>query len=274
MKFSAASHVRHLSFKCIFFFLGLMLIRCQPDADTHEKAGVAISFDDHFIDEWFALRPLFNQYGAKVTFFVTCPDTLTADEVSKLKQLESDGHEIGFHGTVHAKSTELIAGGPEAYIQTELTPGLAHMAKAGFKPTSYAHPGGNHNDRVDSVLLASGFKILRDVAISRRKLMGFQMYALAPRLMPWTYYAFDKEQIVDALLIDEDSGITDVEMVEALETAKRTNKALMMFSHKPLYGKPKEGEYGFNVPFLEKILKEAQRQNLKFYTMSELPEMN
>ena len=249
------------------------MMQCQPDAKSHEKAGVAISFDDHFINEWFALRPLFQKYNAKVTFFVTCPDSLTTAEISKLKLLQNDGHEIGFHGTIHGKSTELIAAGPEHYKEVELTPGLAHMAKAGFNPTSYAHPGGNHNDQVDSVLLAGGFKILRDVAISRRKIKGFQMYSLAPRLMPWIYYTFDNEHIVDALLIDEDSGISDVEMVEALEKAKNTNKALMLFGHEPLYGKPQNGEYGFNVPFLEKILKETKRQNLKFYTMSELPDI-
>ncbi|WP_051350273.1 polysaccharide deacetylase family protein [Dyadobacter alkalitolerans] len=249
------------------------MTHCRQDAETHEKAGVAISFDDHFINEWFALRPMFRKYNAKVTFFITCPHSLTADEISKLKTLQADGHEIGFHGTIHGKSTELIATGPDNYKNIELTPGLAHMAKAGFKPTSYAHPGGNHNDQVDSVLLASGFKILRDVAISRRKIMGFQMYALAPRLMPWIYYNFDNERIVDALLIDEDSGLTDPEMKEALEKAKNDNKALMLFGHEPLYGKPQNGEYGFHVPFLEKILKEAASQNLKFYTMSELADM-
>jgi peptidoglycan/xylan/chitin deacetylase (PgdA/CDA1 family) len=246
---------------------------CRRDAETHEKAGVAISFDDHFINEWFALRPMFRKYNAKVTFFITCPDSLTTDEIAKLKTLQADGHEIGFHGTIHGKSTELIATGPDNYKNIELAPGLANMAEAGFKPTSYAHPGGNHNAQVDSVLLASGFKILRDVAISRRKIMGFQMYALAPRLMPWIYYNFDNERIVDALLIDEDSGLTDPEMQEALEKAKNDNTALMLFGHEPLYAKPQDGEYGFHVPFLEKILKEAARQNLKFYTMSELPVM-
>ncbi|MCF0042318.1 polysaccharide deacetylase family protein [Dyadobacter fanqingshengii] len=273
MKYSAATFLRHCLVKCIFLCVGIGIIQCRSDSQTHEKAGIAISFDDHFINEWFALRPLFKKYNAKVTFFVTCPDSLTQDEISKLRTLQSEGHEIGFHGTIHGKSTELIAAGPEKYKEIELTPGLLNMANAGFKPTSYAHPGGDHNNQVDSVLLASGFKILRDVAISRRKIMGFQMYALAPRLMPWIYYSFDQEHIVDALLIDEDTGLTEPEMIEALEKAKSDNKALMLFGHEPLYGKPQNGEYGFSVPFLEKILKEADRQQLKFYTMSELPEI-
>ena len=248
------------------FFVG-----CAKSGKESDKSGIAISFDDHFLNEWYALRPLFQKYNAKVTFFITCGDSLTRDEVLKLKQLQKDGHEIGFHGTVHGKSTELIdAFGPAKYQEIELVKGLSYMSDAGFHPTSYAHPGGNHNDQVDSVLLANGFKILRDVAISRRILFGIPLYTLAPRVMNWIYYDFDSERIVDALLIDEDSGLTEPEMKEALEKAKTDNKALMLFGHEPLYGKPKNGEYGFDVPFLEKILKEADRQKLKFYTMSEL----
>lgn len=243
---------------------------CQQKAEHSEKAGVAISFDDHFIDEWYALRPLFQKYHAKVTFFITCSDSLTTNEIKKLKDLQSDGHEIGFHGTIHGKSTELINLGADQYIARELTPGLKFMADAGFKPTSYAHPGGNHNAQVDSVLKATGFKILRDVAISRRIFKGIPLYTLAPRIMNQIYYAFDGESIVDALLIDQDSEITESEIKDAFIKAKQTNTAIMLFGHEPLYAKPVNGEYGFNVSFLETILKEAKEQNLKFYTMTEL----
>ncbi|TLU98319.1 polysaccharide deacetylase [Dyadobacter luticola] len=251
----------------------MFLAGCMPDAKSHEQAGIAISFDDHFISDWHALRPLFKKYNAKVTFFITCPDSLTKEEVTQLKELESDGHEIGFHSTTHGKSTELIAAvGPAGYVERELKPGLGFMAAAGFFPKSYAHPGGNHNDQVDSVLFANGFKILRDVGVSRRKLFGIQIYALAPRFMNWVYYRFDQKKSVDALFIDTDSEVTEVEMAEAIQKAKDTNTALMIFGHQPLYAAPKNGQYGFNVPFLEKILREASRQKLKFYTMSELPD--
>ena len=250
---------------------GLFLFSCNKTAHENEKSGIAISFDDHFINQWYALRPLFQKYNAKVTFFITCGDSLTRNEIAKLKQLQKEGHEIGFHGTIHGKSTEMIAAfGPEKYAETELSPGLKYMFDAGFHPTSYAHPGGNHNDEVDSVLLTNGFKILRDVAISRRILFGIPLYTLAPRIMSWIYYDFNQEQKVNALLIDQDSGITENEIQDAIQKAKNTNTALMLFGHEPLYTKPENGKYGFNVSFLETILKEAKQQNLKFYTMTEL----
>lgn len=248
-------------------------IGCVPSSNEVGKAGIAISFDDHFIKDWYALRPMFEKYNAKVTFFITCPDSLNTEEILLLKQLENEGHEIGFHGTIHGRATDLIAAhGPHGYIDTELAPGLGYLAAAGFRPTAYAHPGGNHNARVDSVLLNNGFKILRDVSISRRKVFGIPLYTIAPRIMPWIYYSFDKNPIVDALLIDYDSELTVHEMNEAIATAKSNGTALMVFGHQPLKSAPVNGEYGFDIQFLEQILKEASHQKLHYYTMSELVE--
>lgn len=255
-----------------FFLIIFTLSSCKEKPANSEKAGIAISFDDHFINDWYALRPLFKKYNARVTFFLTCPDSLTADEIVKIKQLQKEGHEIGFHGTIHGNATEMLKSqGAQKYIETELKPGLENLARIGIKPTSYAHPGGNHTDQADSILLASGFKILRDVAQAERKLFGIPVYHFAPRIMNWIYYQFDNEKIVDALMIDEGTNISESEIKEALKKAKDTNKAIMLFGHQPLYKKPKNGEYGFSVAFLETILKEAKAQNLRFYTMSELP---
>ncbi|QRR03114.1 polysaccharide deacetylase family protein [Dyadobacter sandarakinus] len=248
-----------------------MLFSCQPAIDR-QNAGVAISFDDQFIHEWHSLRPLFRKYGARATFFVTCGDTLTREQVIKLQELENDGHEIGFHGSIHGKSTELInALGPAKYAEQELSPGLGYLAAAGFHPRSYAHPGGNHNAQVDSVLFSKGFSILRDVAVSKRRLFGFQWYAVAPRLIRSIFYHFDQQKEVNALLIDTDQQLSGAEIAEAIQAASENGDALLLFGHKPLHKKPQAGEYGFDVALLEAILKEAARQQVKFYTMSELP---
>ena len=162
--------------------------------------------------------------------------------------------------------------GLQKYKETEISPGMEFLKQAGFTPTSYAHPGGNHNAQVDSVLYATGFKILRDVAIANRRYKGIPLYSFAPRVMNWIYYPFKKERAVDALLIDTDSGLTEEQMQDAVKKASDTGTALMLFGHKPLRGGPKTGEYGFDISFLETILKAAKNQKLKYYTMSELPE--
>lgn len=260
------------NFLVLLILFCIMTGSCREKTETGQKGGVAISFDDHFINEWYALRPLFQKYNAKVTFFITCGDSLTRDEIVRLKQLQLDGHEIGFHGTVHGKSTEMIhAFGPQKYAETELFPGMSYLKAAGFHPTSYAHPGGDHNEKTDSVLYANGFVILRDVAIANREFKGIPLYSIAPRVMRWIYYPFNKQRDVDALLIDTSARLTGKDLEDAVQKAKDTNTALMLFGHEPLHGMPKGSEYGFDIALLENILKMVAARKLKYYTMSELP---
>ncbi|MDR6196442.1 polysaccharide deacetylase family protein [Siphonobacter sp. SORGH_AS_0500] len=256
----------------VFFLLLISLFGCDTPPKHPERAGVALSFDDHFLKEWAALIPLFRKYNAQVTFFINCPDSLSAEDISLLRQLQNEGHEIGYHGTIHGVSTQMIQDlGVEGYLNTEIRPGLSYLNKAGFYPTSYAHPGGNHNTRVDSVLLTSGFQILRDVALAERHYKGFKLYHIPPRYLPQIYYDFDQERVVDALLIDYSANLSQEEMKDALVKAKEKGKAVLLFGHEPLSAPPTATQYGFDISFMEKILATAQELNLKFYRMSDLP---
>lgn len=261
------------SFLFCLFILGLS--GCDSPPKHSERAGIALSFDDHFLREWVELIPLFRQYNAKVTFFINCPDSLSAEDRTFLKQLQNEGHEIGYHGTIHGVSTQMIQDlGVAGYLNTEIRPGLSYLNKAGFYPTSYAHPGGNHNARVDSVLLASGFQILRDVALAERSYKGFRLYHLPPKYLPQIYYDFDRERVVDALLIDYSANLSSREMKDVLVKAKEKGTAVMLFGHEPLKTPPTATQYGFDVTFLEEILATAQELNLNFYRMSDLPKLN
>ncbi|OZI06919.1 polysaccharide deacetylase [Siphonobacter sp. BAB-5385] len=262
-------HMGRWTFVVILLFL---LPGCQSTTQHPERAGIALSFDDRFFSDWMALRPLLNQYQAKVTFYVNCPDSLTNEEVRILKTLQQDGHEIGFHGTIHGISTEMIQNlGVEGYLNTEIRPGISYLQQAGFHPTSYAHPGGNHNARVDSVLEASGFRILRDVALAERSYKGFRLYHLSPQWLPQIYYDFDQQRSVDALLFDTSANLSVAELRSALVRAKTRGKAVLLFGHQPFFSPPKPEQYGFDVQVLRQMLQTADSLHLKFYRMSDLP---
>ncbi len=268
---------RHLVvIKKIFPLLSLLILAgcLGTERRSDPSGGVALSFDDHFIREWYQLRPLFNRYKARVTFFVTCPDTLSAEDAALLRQLQSDGHEIGFHGTIHGSARQLLqSSGVKGYLETEINPGLTYLHQAGLYPTSYAHPGGNQTTPTDEALLARGFVLLRDVAKSERKLYGLPLYHIPPQFMPSVYYRSNQDQQVKALLIDTDANLSKTELTQALITAKKTGTVLMLFGHKPLFGEPGPEEYGFDVDMLKHILKEADSLRLHFYRMSELPRL-
>lgn len=242
---------------------------CRQKSGEH-TGGVALSFDDRFIAEWYSLRPLFQKYGARVTFYVN-GDTLTGEEVEMLHQLRRDGHEIGFHGTIHGNAAQLLEHhGPEGYYRVEIEPGITFFRRQGFAPTSYAHPGGTSTHRTDSVLIAAGLVKLREVSKSERYYKGIKLYHIPPSWMPHIYYNFDDRASLYALQIDRETDLSMAEMGRALAKAKSENTVLMLFGHQPLPPDPSPGLYGFDVHFLEKILAESQQLGLRFYTMSEL----
>ena len=254
-------------------FLSFFLLGCNSEKSSGTaQGGLALSFDDHFIDEWYALAPLLKKHRAKSTFFLTCSTPLSAREISMLRALKQEGHEIGYHGTIHGNAKMMLRDeGVEGYLNREIQPGLRYLRDAGFNPTSYAHPGGNHTTQADSILLAQGFTVLRDVAKAERKMYGITLYHIPPRLHPFIYYKPGSGPMVDALLIDSETNISRKEIRDALVKAKETGTVLMLFGHKPLHSPPKSEEYGFQVPFLQYIVEQADSLNLRFYTMAELP---
>ncbi len=260
--------------RCLRVFLYLVVLvaisagcsRRGPVGD----GGVAISFDDRFIAGWYALRPLFKEFGARATFYIN-GDTLTAEEIGMLKSLHEDGHEIGFHGTIHGDAGQLLRHhGVEGYLSIEIWPGLNYLRSLGFEPVSYAHPGGTSTAATDSALLANGFVTLREVSKAERYFRGVRLYHLPPARMPRIFYDFDGRKSFYSLQIDRETSLSVKEMAAALEKAGRDGKVLMLFGHQPLPENPSPDQYGFEISFLRSILEESRKRGLKFYTMSEL----
>lgn len=252
----------------LVLFLVIILGGCHRVQDR--EAGIALSFDDRFIAEWYTLRPLFLEYDARVTFYIN-GDTLGAEELTMLKQLRDDGHEIGFHGTIHGNAALLIENhGAEGYWNTEIRPGLEFFRRNGFHPTSYAFPGGRSTATADSVLRANGFITLRDVAKAERYFKGIRLYHIPPSWMPHIYWDFRPRTTFHALQIDRETELSVSELQKALRKAKDKGKVLLLFGHQPLPPNPAPDQYGFNIELLSAILKEAQALGLRYYTMSEL----
>ena len=68
--------------------------------EQRNQKGILLSFDDYSPDSWSDAFELLDEYGAKVTFFVTLsePTDFCAEAVRS-------GHEIGFHTAQHVKMT-------------------------------------------------------------------------------------------------------------------------------------------------------------------------
>ena len=235
-----------------------------------QQGGIAISFDDRFVKEWYQLRPLLKKYNAKCTFYITQPDSLSDEEVKLLHQLQQEGDEIGCHGAMHVRSMYYIWDfSLDEYMKNEIFSALKTMKKQGFLPKTFAHPGGSQTWYSDRELLKY-FTLLRDVSMKNRILWDFN-YTHEIENMDEIYYQHDNTQKVNALLIDTSAKLTIEDIKKGLKRASQEGSVMMMFGHKPLTKTTqKSDEYGFDVQFLEQILAESAKLNLKTYTMQQL----
>ena len=256
--------------KFLYFFILILLISGCERRKATQQGGIAISFDDRFVKEWYQLRPLLKKYNAKCTFYITQPDSLSDEEVKLLHQLQQEGDEIGCHGAMHVRSMYYIWDfSLDEYMKNEIFSALKTMKKQGFLPKTFAHPGGSQTWYSDRELLKY-FTLLRDVSMKNRILWDFN-YTHEIENMDEIYYQHDSTQKVNALLIDTSAKLTIEDIKKGLKRASQEGSVMMMFGHKPLTKTTqKSDEYGFDVQFLEQILAESAKLNLKTYTMQQL----
>lgn len=256
--------------------LGWGLFGCQDGkpAKNAPPAGIALSFDDRYVEEWTLLRPLLKKYNARATFYVTQFDSLSPKEIEQLHQLVQDGHEIGAHGAAHIRVLDWLRGGGalDDFYRYEIEAELLSMRKAGFKPVTFAHVGGQQTWFTDRRLLKDYFILLRDVSMTERRVSGFTFRQPIFEIDD-IYYHFDGDPKVHSLLIDQYTNITDAQLKDGLIRAKNTQSVLMLLGHRPLFDASDE-PYAFSVNRLETVLAEAQRMGLKSYTMAELIQLS
>ncbi|HNP20052.1 MAG TPA: polysaccharide deacetylase family protein [Fulvivirga sp.] len=237
----------------------LVLVACNSAPQT-KKAGVCISFDDRSIAEWYQMSGLLDQYNAKVTFFITQFDSLTENEVVKLKQLQLNGHEIGSHGNRHAISENYIKEyGWNKYIDDEIIANKLAMQAKGFEPVSFAYPYGAKYWFTDYLISKYHPAIRSDLPVNAEndltKIEGI-------------FYKFDGDYEFYSMGFDSNYHLTHEMITKAMKRAKMNNEVLLLHGHVPDDGKAKK--YEFSMELLEFILSEANRQGLVFYRFKDL----
>lgn len=238
----------------------LFLVSCKEN-DSPQSGGICISFDDRTISEWHGMRELLKQYNTKVTFFVSQFDSLDSSEITMLKELAMDGHEIGSHGALHVVSENYIKENSfKEYLANEIHSSISSMKQAGFEPSSFAYPYGSKYWFTDFLLLRD-FGTLRGVT------------PLNPErdlsLIDEIYFEFDGDRTVSAIAIDRISGLTSDMIQQGMKRAIEQNEVLLLYGHYP-GNVDEKNPYNFDVSLLEYILKEATENNLKSYKMTEL----
>jgi len=117
-------------------------------------AGVALSFDDAYVDHWLAGADLYAQYGARLTFFVAYYDRLSPERRASLRELARRGHSIEAHSVNHLRAPLYVEQrGLAAYVDEELVPSIDMLRADGFEVTTFAYPFGARTSELDRAVL-------------------------------------------------------------------------------------------------------------------------
>jgi peptidoglycan/xylan/chitin deacetylase (PgdA/CDA1 family) len=114
-----------------------------------EKPGVVLTFDDSYIENWNNMQPTFKDKSAVATFFCNRWAShkdwdLPQEDIAILKSLQDYGHEIAYHTSDHLSTRDHkydnVENKAQAYLDDQITPGVAYMRNEGFEPTSFSYP--------------------------------------------------------------------------------------------------------------------------------------
>lgn len=123
-------------------------------ASTDKHAALAFAFDDTSVAQWLSVRDILAEHHAKVTFFVSKWQSLTPDDLAGIAQLHADGHDIEPHSVHHVHALDFTEQhGTMDYVLAEVLPSIQAVRDAGYTPTSYAYPFGEHDDAIDGLVL-------------------------------------------------------------------------------------------------------------------------
>lgn len=219
------------------------------------QPGLAITFDDNYVDNWHKYLPLLDSLGIKATFYISGYHKFNPQQIHKLRFIQQHGHEIAYHTLNHYNLVDFVYKYHHTIpqmIQQEIIPGLLKMNQDGFYPKTFAYPFGSHCGALDKALLQY-FK-------SVRALNGTTNYGLSQAIT-------EKNDILYGLGLDLSSKHTDATIGKMLTNAKEKNTCAVMVAHRINADNTK---LTVTINRLRAISAQAKSLGLKFYTISEI----
>ena len=114
------------------------------------RAGLLLSMDDAFIENWEKHFDLFDKYGARFTFFVQGRYT------PFMSKAINRGHDVGYHSLNHRD----LRGMSNWNLQTEVIEPAQVIRRQGIPLSSFAFPYGFSDSRIRNIL-SEQFSVLR-----------------------------------------------------------------------------------------------------------------
>ncbi len=217
------------------------------------KPGIAITFDDNYINDWYKHLDFFDSTGVKLTFYISSYNKLNPLQKSRLLQLQQHGHEIAFHSLNHPDFVKYLQRNSMAMLEREeITKGLEMMNRDGFFPTNFAYPYGSHNEVLDNSLLRK-FKSIRFLNGTNNLAKSYTTSANNAELY--------------AIGMDMSSGKSTQALLDMVSQAKENKNCLVMVGH---HIDRKDLRMQVPLDRLRKIIQTAKDLGMEFYTVSQI----
>ena len=243
---------------CISLLIGFFFYSCSSTKTptTNSKAGVVITFDDYFVNEWKEADAQLTKYNWKATFCVSNFEKLSVSDISNLKELQTKGHEIAGHGFRHLNAKEFTKkNNKKQYLIIEIFPLIEALKKEGINIKSFAYPFGAKTQTLDFEL-KKHFEIIRGTAKGGKKVADNTNF-------------YNGTRLANGIGIDSNYEHFDLNyLAKVLHFAKKNNKIVVFYAHKPVENATKE--YEVELKTLITLCQFVAQNKMKFYTLQEL----
>jgi peptidoglycan/xylan/chitin deacetylase (PgdA/CDA1 family) len=129
--------------------------------DPFAQGMITFAFDDGLTSQYQNAVPMLNAAGFKASFYIITNQPTSGDSNSmtwtQIKNLASQGFEIGGHTRTHAALTTLNA----AQLSSEVSGSYQDLAAQGLTPTSFVYPLGDVNATVEAAVKNAGYQVAR-----------------------------------------------------------------------------------------------------------------
>ena len=103
---------KRITYLTLLFLLFFVNQSCNKNdlttSDGNTRGGIALTFDDNYIDNWYPNLDLFDSLGVKATFYISNYNKLSDAQKDKLREIKNHGHLVQLTKRLFAKQLNCV----------------------------------------------------------------------------------------------------------------------------------------------------------------------
>ncbi len=229
------------------------------------KGGIALTFDDGLIDNWYPYNSLFQTYHARATLNMLRIDDFSSVQLSEMDTMHNEGNEIASHSMNHYDAVDYTSDHTvQQWLDTDIIPSINELSARYDNVYTFAYPYSSSNSVTDAALKPY-FRTIRSATWPDTPSSNSIASSDA-------YYNWDNCQLVYGIEIDDHTDYSVANIENGMDEAANDGTVLILYGHEivPTVPSGSSGDYHTSVAKLTAILSYAYANNITFYRMGDL----